>query len=153
MATASIAVKRMENKGRKNRKKQQQQEELGTNRPAGKNKKNGRKKTAATRRLMSQTKMTSFLYSPFPNRFELRLLLFQAGLVIGRRRHERRCKQIFDALETCYHKGGIGRLLYNASNIIERKMNLQEETSYTFIYKMTEIDGEYLATTFISNED
>ena len=71
----------------------------------------------------------------------------------GRRRHERRCKRIFDALETRYHKSGIWRFLYNASNITERKKNLPEEISYTFIYKMTEIDGEYSATTFISNED
>ena len=38
-------------------------------------------------------------------------------------------------METRYHKSGIGRLLFSASNIIE---------------KMNEIDGEYLATTFNS---
>ena len=114
--------------------------------------KNLRRKTAAKRGLMCQTKMTSILEPPFPNRFVLKQLLFQA-VVSGRRRHERRCKRIFDALETRYHQTVIGRFLYNASNITERKKNSPEEISYTFIYKMTEIDGEYLATTLICNED
>ena len=66
---------------------------------------------------------------------------------------QKRNNRILDALETRYHKGGIGRLLYSAPNIIERKKKLPEEISSTSIYKMTEIYGEYLATTFISNED
>ena len=55
-----------------------------------------------------------------------------------------RCVRILDALETHYHIG-IVRLFNNASYIFEM--------SHTSFYKMNEIDGEYLAVTFTSNED
>ena len=45
---------------------------------------------------------------------------------------------ILDALETHYHKSGIGYLFFSAPNIIDEK---------------NEIDEENLAMTFISNEN
>ena len=44
-------------------------------------------------------------------------------------------------------------LFCDASSIFEMKKNLPEGTSHTSFYKMNEVDKEYLAVTFTSNED
>ena len=49
-----------------------------------------------------------------------------------------RNNRILDALETRYHKSGIGHLFFSEPHIIEEKNG---------------IDGEYLTTTFTRNED